>query len=333
MAVRKPLYLNADSDLQQFSTSDSVNNSDKLDGFHASQFVRSDTNDTINGDTKWVDNKHITLGTNTGSTIYYDGKFSFFDIYQGTLYIRYYNGTSFENIASFQTNGGTSLYYNNNLMLRTVSDGVSIEGDNLEFKDGNLSHSFTSITKPDTYAKFSIADTANGGLRLDTFTEDGEIISEEHHGHIYTTFSQNLNADAKGLFHFVGHRRSGTGVTDLMSADILATFRNNDDTVFIMRANGAIYNDVNIYGYFDDEDDLILSETLRNKFADGKPVLKHYEERLGKIGIMKNGFVSLSGLSSLNLGSIGQLFNIVKNLASRLGISKDELLKIAKEYH
>lgn len=706
MAVRKPIYLNTDAEFQQLSDSDSVNNSDKVDGLHASQFIRSDTNDMVNGNTRWVDNRYIAIGSAEDLKIYHDGSNTFFDTQNGTTYLRFFNGTSYETMASFTPNLDVRLYYNNNLMLRTVSDGVNVEGniksygeislgsngigdsnlsfyddtnntyrtlkwddsesdwriedsagvtqtlyhsgnenlqhsnltylndinqylgtsrnptfnglnltndidlnthqlrfgnsyaekillldnstsakidyvsshqfnfhvghmssspsgdfnfygpnsgswrrlfwidgstggtnvlgdltvngrlygndiyldrslqvddqiyigtsgggdslmcfyddsntawrsfywddsasdwkiedssnsmrtlyhsgneslqhnnlaylddinqylgtgrdvqfagltvqdtandtvlaiqghatnDNAElkilesstlgailrydgtsnylkfiglsttenevarfdrggsywifndvristgnesapdvdlgglclnhgpndgrvltFKNSDISHSFTSHGQNDTYAEFRKLDPNHGGLFMATYTEDGETTAECHYGYIYTTFSQPIDSDAQGVFNYVGNKRSGTAGSTMSSTDILATYRNYTSTVFIMRANGAIYNDVNGYGYFDDEDDLMLSETLRNKFADGKPVLKNYEKRLEELGIMENGFVSLSGLASLNLGSIGQIFNIVKNLASRLGISKEELLKIAKE--
>ena len=85
-----------------------------------------------------------------------------------------------------------------------------------------------------------------------------------------------------------------------------------------------------MYSY-DKEDDIKLVETAR-KIFDGKDVIQKYKDRLEDLGILKNGFMSNNKMHSLNLGALGQIFNIIKGLAEKLGVTEEELLKMAKNY-
>lgn len=207
----------------------------------------------------------------------------------------------------------------------------------VELERSGVSHGFTGITDSNNFAYFDIYENNYGGLNISTFVEDSSVgnmhfVSEHHDGHVYPTRSQSPSSSTKGVFTFAGHKRSGTGRTSLSSGDALFVLRNHTATTFITTAQGAVYNDVNVYSYFDDEDDIQLIETVRNSIAE-KPVIDRYRNRLEELDIIQNGFMNMGGAIALNMGGIGQLWNMIRELANNLGVSDAELLSWAKKYN
>ncbi|WP_456867072.1 tail fiber domain-containing protein [Galbibacter sp. BG1] len=62
--------------------------SDKVDGLHATSFVRSDTNDVKSGYLVMNDNSHLRLGSGSDFRMYFNGSHTYFDMYAGNLYFR-----------------------------------------------------------------------------------------------------------------------------------------------------------------------------------------------------------------------------------------------------
>ena len=58
-----------------------------------------------------------------------------------------------------------------------------------------------------------------------------------------------------------------------------------------------------------------------------------YYDRLKDLGIISNGgMVCMQDMNMLSIGAIGQLFNIIRALAIKLGVSEEELYALAKQY-
>jgi hypothetical protein len=78
----------------------------------------------------------------------------------------------------------------------------------------------------------------------------------------------------------------------------------------------------------------MLAEAARKQFGGFKdPTLEPYTERLEELGIFKNGMVCHQKVMALNLGSVGQLWNMVRGLGKMLGISEEKMLQLAKDYN
>jgi hypothetical protein len=142
-------------------------NSDLVDGLHASSFLRSDDNDAVDGNTKWLDNKNIELGTNSDLKIYHDGTNNFISSEKdgSILYIKSKdslgaiknsiiidpdNGVTIENLTLPDT-GGTSEFYSEVIINNTMTvsgDIVTTEGDIVT--NNNVLCEDIQITNPST---------------------------------------------------------------------------------------------------------------------------------------------------------------------------------------
>ena len=60
--------------------------------------------------------------------------------------------------------------------------------------------------------------------------------------------------------------------------------------------------------------------------------LKMYSDRLQELGIMKGSFVSHTKMFNLNLGTMGQLWNMIRKIAKKFNITEDQLLEMGKDY-
>jgi hypothetical protein len=140
----------------------------------------------------------------------------------------------------------------------------------------------------------------------------------------------------------------GTGATAPTGNDVIFTITAGGSTRFIVHADGDYFTDSASAGgegtgdytprYYDKENDLMLSDALR-KHLGGKyneirknKELQKYKNKLEELGIMQNNFISAKGMMALNMGTDMQLFNMIREIAKILNISKDKLLEFAKKY-
>ncbi len=63
-------------------------NADYVDGIHASQFIRSDMDDIVSGNTRWNDNFQVRIGSSNDFKIYHSGTNTLLDNSTGELSIR-----------------------------------------------------------------------------------------------------------------------------------------------------------------------------------------------------------------------------------------------------
>lgn len=112
---------------------------DKVDGLHASSFIRSDANDSVSGNTTWQDSKYVYLGTDNDAKIRHSG--SSFSITNGTGEFDIHNNEGGKSTRFWTTSGTTSyltmyltpgdsrLYYNGTKHFWTTVNGVEVTGD------------------------------------------------------------------------------------------------------------------------------------------------------------------------------------------------------------
>jgi len=118
----------------------------------------------------------------------------------------------------------------------------------------------------------------------------------------------------------------------------LVSIENNSVVQQIFKGDGDIYTNTDqtagLAGVFDDFDDIELARAAQmgigNKWS--AEVWKKNESKLEELGIMQNKFVSHTKMMALNLGAMGQMWNMVRALGSKLGLSEVELKSMAKQY-
>lgn len=122
---------------------ESVSDSDKVDGIHGYQFIRSDANDNVTGHIEWQDNYSARFGSAADLRIFHNGN-SFIDNHSGNLYLRNRVSGAQIKLESINGSGGmnpgvtvdsaggnvsATLYYNGAGKLKTTSSGVTVTGD------------------------------------------------------------------------------------------------------------------------------------------------------------------------------------------------------------
>ena len=194
------------------STATSATNADTVDSLHASQFLRSDANDTTTGQLT-VDNDNgvkVVYGTET-TNIYYTGYGM--DSHRGTTYIRpsndntqtlYIGGSGSANDwanISLKVGNNNNVNINGNTVWHAGNDG-SGSGLDADTVDGLQASSFLRSDASDTYTSGTL--TFSNGTALDLATNDA---------YANLRVVKSSNSSSPGLF--VGYANAGSGNTIL----------------------------------------------------------------------------------------------------------------------
>ncbi len=110
------------------------------DSHSHSNYISSNSDDTVTGHTEWQDNKQIRLGNDSDLRLYHNASNSYIDNYKGHLYIRnnvdnddggniYIQAKSGEQGIIIEDDSAVSLYNNNSKKLETTSAGVTVSGN------------------------------------------------------------------------------------------------------------------------------------------------------------------------------------------------------------
>ncbi|MDO8640292.1 MAG: hypothetical protein Q7R33_02010 [Nitrosarchaeum sp.] len=173
---------------------------------------------------------------------------------------------------------------------------------------------------------------SNYGLAIGAFTPDTGV-----HPQALVVVGRAMGPDtatattATGVINFKAYAYGGGNYADnenlfVISSPNLTTLR----TKFIVKGNGDIYTDTGFIGSYDEEDDLKLVDTAKNMLGGwSNKVMSQYKDKLEELGIIENGFMSHNKMTALMLGAFGQMTNMVKGLAKKLGITEDELFAMA----
>ena len=210
----------------------------------------------------------------------------------------------------------------------------SVEKIAITFKDASVSHGVTLVMEDDTFGAIGSYDTTTspgyGGLNIQGVSNLG-FNGVRVFGVVTGTPDSNSDSSALGAVTLTGRRKSGTSTTQLTANQNVVVIGDGSLTTHIFKGDGDIYIDGTTTAY-DSEDDIMLVETIRNTWQD-IPSLDKYKKRLIKLGIMsEGGFMSTKKMHSLELGAIGQLYNIIKKMGDKLGFTPKELLEFSKEY-
>jgi len=204
--------------------------------------------------------------------------------------------------------------------------------DILTFKSSDVAHGMTNIAETDTYGTFAKGSPAAGALRLTGLADSALAIGIALRGYGGTTDNTTGSA-AIGAITLEGAYANGTGVQAVGNTDNVFVVRNRNSSELMLKGNGDLYTQTGTGGPYDDENDLALAEAAKYEMAGCYDrITKKDQERLHELGIMKNGYVCHQKMMALQLGAFGQIWNVLKGLAEKLGFTDEELLALTKNY-
>jgi len=183
-----------------------------------------------------------------------------------------------------------------------------------------------------------------GGALLRGFTDDDSStavnneVAFEIQGTIQksTALTTTTSTASKGVIHMQATKNNGNTVigTNENILTVGTSVSTTEYTKMVLKGSGALYLDSTLtQNAYDDQDDIKLAETARFMLAgwDDK-VLSESKQQLENLGIMDNGFMNVQKMQALHLGTMGQLWNMIRNMGKELGYDESKLLQMAKEY-
>jgi len=218
------------------------------------------------------------------------------------------------------------------LCLYNGTDGGAL----LTLKNDYVSNPFSTYGyDSDTYAAFQKTayggvGTAGGGLRIRSFNGYTDTTESNRCSLLLEGFSANpptaADTTAYGVITLRVYDTNGTtGVQNVATTDNMYVLRNSSTTRMFITGDGRVYNDyATTMTTFDAEDDLALLRAAQLNVG-ARQAENIAMKRLEELGIIKNGFACQQDLNRLQMGAMHQLFNGLKFIAKKLGISELEL--------
>lgn len=202
----------------------------------------------------------------------------------------------------------------------------------LSFKSSDVAHGITDIDETDTYFSIIKKDAAAGGTLIKSYTESNIGLQFLIVATTEITTDTNTSLAAASI---ISSLKNGTGAGSFGNTANIFSVSNASTTRFIIKGNGDIHATNTTITALDDEDDLELANASKWAMSgeQGKMKIdkKHFK-RLQELGIFnKDGDMwNMQKMQTLNLGALGQLANMVKGLAKKIGLSEQELYQLAK---
>ena len=208
------------------------------------------------------------------------------------------------------------------------------DGNVLTFKSTDVAHGITGIAETDTYMFTSKAGATSGGLGLSALTTLTTSLLIDGYA---TTVDTTDTSSSFGNISIRTWLKSGTSTAVMASGANMFTVHNNNTTRFLIKGNGDIHATNATITALDEEDDIQLVQDLR--YVTGGEAYKHKVTEKGMDSLIKHKVLSSEGnfqilqnVNALNLGAVGQLWNMIKGLGERLGLEEHELKQLAKVY-
>ena len=217
-------------------------------------------------------------------------------------------------------------------------------GNTISFKSA-IQHEFTMLQESDTFATFELNNYGDegwgdGSLKISGYGGDSKdwynMVGAELWGYISRP-NETTSTSGLGCVMIGGATLDSGSLSVMGNGYNLMVIKNYTDTKHIFKGGGDIVTDTGTVNSFDDEDDINLARAGAYSMSGQKDKimdygLRKYAKRLEELGIIENGFMSHNKINSLQLGAIGQLWNIVRGLGKRFGLTDRQLLEISKEY-
>ena len=213
----------------------------------------------------------------------------------------------------------------------------------LTLKNSDVAQGMTDVAQADTYAYISKFSDTLGGLLVGGLSESASSVGISLNGYAGSV-NTTIGTSATAPIELNSYKQSGTNVAALGSTENILTVTTAGTARLIVQGAGHLYTDAASSSggtgnyaprYYDDEDDIMLAEAARYAIGNKEwknDIMEKYGERLEELGIMKNGFMWHQGIDALNLGAVGQLWNMIRNVTKELGYTEQQLLEMSKDY-
>ena len=257
-----------DSDIELKVTKtfvDALNvDADTLDSLNSSQFLRSDSDDVVNGNLTWINDKKARFGNSGDLKIWHDGFNSFIDDSgTGDLYIL----TNGEEVvikdsaagkfsAEFIPDSAVNLYYNGSKKFETTNTGVDVTGNVVADGgtiDGQLFVNYSSTSSPaflitstdgNSQASpelelYKNSTSANGHyLGQLKFTGENSTGGKKTYAKITGKILDNTNGSEDGIIEIAFQKAGSNNIAARFRSDRLDLINGT-----ALNVNGDIYTD------------------------------------------------------------------------------------------
>jgi len=209
------------------------------------------------------------------------------------------------------------------------SDGVAFS-----IKNTDVAHGVTDWAQTDTFFFIEKEFIDTGGALLTGFTDDATtgFPGIKLRG-ISGTEDSTTSTLAYGCIELEGASANGTTIQAVAADSNVLVVKNRTTASMIVKGDGDIYYDGADQGTYDEEDDVALVNAARYEISQEYVRIRPEDrKRLEELGIIKNGFISNKKMTALQLGAIGQMWNMLRGMAKMLNVDETKLLEMAKNY-
>jgi len=215
----------------------------------------------------------------------------------------------------------------------TINQGAA-DNEILALKSSDVTHGMTDIAEADTYGFMRKASAGDGSLAIISLCEGSSGMSLR--GYVTTETTTDTSSSGASVM-ILGGLKSGTGIGTLGATGNVFAVANYTDTRFIIKGNGDGHITNTTWTALDHEDDIALTEAAKQMMTPDKVGLsKEMWNRLVEARVFNKAgdMINFQRMMALNLGTDGQIVNMVRGLAEFLNIpDADEKLKLwAKQY-
>lgn len=136
---------------------------------------------------------------------------------------------------------------------------------------------------------------------------------------------------ANGPIVLAGWTKASTNLSSVGTNNLLVV-RDGADACFIIKGNGDVHLDGSTNdASFDDQQDALACRDAMYAFAGQHDRIMSYTmDKLEEIGVAKNGFYWVQGLTSLMLGGIGEIYHVLDWLLQKNGTSYEDVRQIIR---
>lgn len=193
--------------------------------------------------------------------------------------------------------------------------------------DSNVAHGFTTglglpIATDVWFAVWQASGT-NGGAEIAGATETTKGVG------IHSLANTEDTTDTSGSTGGVvisASLRSGTGTTTLGATGNVLAVHNEATCVGIIKGDGDFLSATNTFGALDTEQDAVACQDLAYAMSgEFDKIMRYHASELERIGVLKNGFISLKKFQALTLGAVGELYGMVSYLLEKSGMDYETL--------
>jgi|GEM_PF-5146889 len=231
----------------------------------------------------------------------------------------------------------STLYINetaNAFSTRGITINMGTADDHIfSLKSSDVAHGMTGLAETDTFAVFSKAQAAAGGLRIQGMSDADGSAGDALllRGIVGEAADTTKSTSAIGAISLQAYVKSGTSATSAGADGNLVVIRNSGTTRYIFDAEGSAHADVE-WTTFDEHDDVHVLDTLESTLLAWRdPVKAGFAqfldenaldlERLGLVHFDRempgHAMINTTRLSMLTVGAIRQMSERLRRMEEK----------------